>query len=355
MLMHELKSALLILTLISLGAGLQADDKESPLRSDHPERYVVQKGDTLWGISGKFLRDPWMWPNIWQANPQVQNPHLIYPGDTIGLIYVDGKPQLRIDRGRPLVKLSPQGRESPIKQAIPVIPSEAIRPFLSKHRIVSKNELEQAPYVVAAVGERVVTGAGDKIYVQGHKSIDHQNFMLVRSGDTYLDPLTKEVLGFEALYVGDTKLQRHGDPATHFIRSTSREVLIGDRVLPAADDSYRDNFVPRAPSKALQGHIIAVMEGVRQIGQHQVVVINRGTRDGLDVGHILAVYQIGKTIVDPVANEKSKRKNKSKKTVQLPDERAGILMVFRTFEKLSYALVMSATTNMTVMDVVKNP
>ena len=328
---------------LSVSTGFAADVE---LKNNHPQKYVVQKGDTLWGISGKFLKSPWLWPNVWYANPQVKNPHLIYPGDSITLVYIDGKPQLRIDRGRPHVKLTPSGRVVALNRPIPTIGLAAIRPFLTKHQIVDKNTLKKSPYILRAVGERLITGTGDKVYVRGHKSDKHSDFLVVRKGQVYSDPHTKEILGYEAKYVGDSRMIRYGDPATHYLSNTSREVLIGDRLLKFDHAAYNDNFVPHAPKADVKGHIIAVMEGVTQIGQHQVVVINKGKRDGMEVGHVLAIYQKGKKVEDTV------RKSKA---VQLPDERAGLLMVFRTFDKLSYALIMKATTNMHVLDAVVNP
>ncbi len=320
---------------------------EVELKNNHPQKYLVQKGDTLWGISGKFLKSPWLWPNVWYANPQVKNPHLIYPGDSITLVYVDGKPQLRIARGRPHVKLSPSGRIVALNRPIPTIGLASIRPFLTKHQIVDKNTLAKAPYILRGAGEHLITGAGDQVYVRGHKSDNHSDFLIVRKGQVYTDPFTKEVLGYEAKYIGDSKMIRYGDPATHYLRNTNREVLIGDRLIKFIQTQYNDNFIPHAPKMDIKGHIIAVMEGVSQIGQHQVVVINKGKRDGMQAGHVLAIYQKGQTVKDTV--------NKKSKAVTLPDERAGLLMVFRTFDKLSYALIVKATTNMHVLDAVVNP
>lgn len=317
------------------------------LRHDHPDKYHVQKGDTLWGISEKFLKDPWVWPTVWQANPQLKNPHLIYPGDLISLVYIDGKPQLVINRGRPLVKLTPQGRIETLDRPVSTVSADAIRPFLSKPRIVGKNELEKAPYIVHPVGERMMVGTGDKVYVRGTQDQNQKNYAVVRAGATYVDPFTKEVLGYEAKYVGDSHVVQQGDPATYYLRNTVREVFIGDRMLPEQDQAYHDHFIPKAGRKELRGAIIAVMEGLQQIGQHQIVIINRGTREGVEVGHVYAVYQHAKLIKDSVV--------KSKQVVRLPEERAGIIMVFRAYEKLSYALVMRAERNMKVLDIVATP
>ena len=315
------------------------------LNPNHPDRYVVVKGDTLWDISAHFLRDPWFWPNIWQANPQIENPHLIYPGDVIRLVYVDGKPHLVVDRGRPLVKMSPQGRISSLQKAIPTISLDIIHPFLTKPRIVDKDELDNAAYMIQSDEEHLIAATGNRIYVRGIKNESVQRYVVARKGATYMDPKTNEVLGYEATYVGDAALQIHGDPSTLKLLKSNREVLIGDRLLPAGDETQAAFFHPNSPKEQIEGQILAVIGGVNQIGTHQVVVINRGSREGLVAGNVLAIYQTGSTINDRISN----------KTIKLPDEKAGLMMVFRTFEKLSYALVMRANRNMHVLDTVRNP
>lgn len=339
-----------LLTLLLCGSALAAD--EVTLRPDHPDKHVVVKGDTLWDISAMFLKEPWYWPSIWQANPQVENPHLIYPGDVLRLVYIDGEPKLVVsERGsgpKETIKLTPQGREIPLSEAIPTIPLDAIRQFLSKPRIVGKDELEKAPYIVSSGAEHLIAASEDKVYIRGIKDDSVKSFAVVRAGETYVDPDTKKVLGYEAMFIGDAKLLRTGDPATVKLFNTKREVLIGDRLLPHEDDPYNAHFQPRAPEQAISGRILAVVDGVSQIGQHQVVVINRGSREGIEPGHVLAVYQKGLVVRDTV----SKKRNE---TVTLPEERAGTLMVFRTFEKVSYGLIMKAQTNMHVLDIVRNP
>lgn len=334
-----------ILALLVSAAAFAANDV---LRENHPERYVVVERDTLWDISGRFLRDPWLWPEIWYANPEIENPHLIYPGDVITLVYIDGKPRLRVDRGRPTIKLSPEARATRLDKAIPTIPLDAIRPFLTEPRVSTEEALEAAPYIVQSAGEHLVVGAGDRIYVRAVNDADPSRYAVVRRGEVYIDPDTEENLGVEALYVGDARLQKTGDPATLLLTRSNREALIGDRLLPAVGDAYDSNFMPRAPDQAVEGQILSVVDGVDQIGRYQVVVINRGEREGLQAGHVLAVYQRGEIVPDQVSEDR-------RDVVKLPDERAGLLLVFRTFEKVSYALVMRASTNMHVADIVRNP
>ena len=318
------------------------------LKDGHPDRYVVVKGDTLWDISARFLEKPWLWPEIWYVNPQIENPHLIYPGDVIKLVYVDGKPQLRVQRGKATIKLSPRARAERLDKAIPTIPIDAIQQFLSRPLVVDKDELAKAAYVVSSAGEHLITGAGDRIYVRNLTDEGYTRFNAFRPGDTYTDPATGEILGYEAIYLGDGNIERFGDPSTIRLIRTTREVNIGDRVLPITREDAQPYFQPHAPATDLDGTIISVLDGVSQIGQYQIVVLNRGTREGVDVGTVLAVHQTGELIADQVSEEKNA-------VVRLPDERAGLLMVFRTFDKVSFGLVMKATSALHVGDKVRSP
>ena len=318
------------------------------LNPEHPDRYVVVKGDTLWDISAMFLRDPWLWPEVWYVNPQIANPHLIFPGDILTLVYVDGKPQLRMTRGYPTVNLSPTMREQSLDQAIPTIPIDAIQAFLNRSIVVGENELDTAPYVVQAADEHVVTGAGDRVYVRGIDNTDATVFDIFEPGDAYIDPDTNEVLGYEALYVGTGPVQKFGDPATILLTETTREVRVGDRLRPA-DRSYTiPYFQPHAPAAGTEGHIISVIDGVTQIGQYNVVAIDLGTREGMEVGHVMRIFQKGEVIRDPVSSKRGD-------SVKLPDEEAGFVMVFRTFEKVSLGLVMKATRSIHINDLVRTP
>lgn len=342
--MYKNKIFTLVLLLFFLGTSI-AD--ELTLRTDHPDEYVVVKGDTLWDISAKFLNDPWHWPSIWYANPEIENPHLIYPGDLLKLVYIDGKPRLIVKRGHPEVKLTPSGRIEPLHKAIPTIPLDAILPFLTKPQIVDKDTLDNAPYMVQSDEEHLIAATGNHIFVRGVGDDDTRDYSVVHSGTTYKDPDTNEVLGYEAIYVGDAQLLELGDPATFRLGETTREVLIGDRLLPSGEKGYDANFFPRSPDQEIEGRILAVMGGVNQIGTHQVVVINRGAQDGLEAGHVLAIYQLGKEVRDTISG-------KSNDMVKLPDVRAGTMMVFRTFKRVSYALIMRANRNLHVLDTVRS-
>lgn len=320
------------------------------LQPDHPDRYVVKKGDTLWDISSVFLQDPWRWPEIWHVNPQIENPHLIYPGDVIALVFgADGTPQLQLLRGRQTVKLSPKVRSTPLREAIPPIPMDAIAQFLDNSRaVLTQEELDRAPYIVESMDSHLIAGTGDRIYVRSVPDRSSTRYNVYRPGIAYIRPGTEEVLGYEALYVGDATLQRVGDPATLELSRTVRETLIGDRLLPVGEEEIQQNFYPHPPAKDVDGQILKVIDGVSQIGQFQVVVIDLGTEDGMEQGNVLAVFQRGDNIRDVVAKKADQR-------VKLPDERSGLIMVFRPFEKVSYALVMSATRAIHINDAARNP
>ncbi len=347
---------LLSAMLIAVAAWAQSTGNlEGYLRPDHPDTYVVVKGDTLWDISGKFLAKPWLWPELWRANPQIENPHLIYPGDTIRLVYIDGQPALVLERGdagrtyqaSPSTdeKLSPRIRATPLENPIPAINLRAIEGFLVQNRVVKPEELEAAPYVIQGESERLVVGGGDRVYVRG-ALLDNESYSFVRKGPMYRDPDSNELLGQEATYIGlGRSVAREADIATMVVSSSREEIQIGDRVMPTEERAVESTFFPSAPSGTVDGEIIAVTSGVTQVGQFDVVVIDRGERDGLITGNVLAIYKRGALAHDRIANE----------TIRLPSERAGLMMVFRVFEKLSYALVLATERPLAVFDEVKNP
>jgi len=325
---------------------------QAELNPSHPDRYVVKRGDTLWDISAMFLRDPWYWPEIWYVNPQVENPHLIYPGDVLTLAYVGGQPRIQLERGPAVAgrteKLSPRIREQSLESAIPTIPLEIIGAFLGRGSILQKEEYEQAPYVVSIRDSHMMGAAGNDLYVRGEVAGMDHGYSVVHVGEKLRDPDDGDVVGYQGIYVGAGTIRRLGDPATLFLNDTSREALVGDRLI-SQNVAYPANFVPSAPSKAVEGSIMAVVDGVTQVGQYQVIVINRGTRHGLVPGNVLAVWQRGEKVPDRVGSGFLGGK------VQLPDEPAGTSMVFRTYDRVSYALIMQATSEIHVLDTVKNP
>ncbi|MDC0660977.1 LysM peptidoglycan-binding domain-containing protein [Marinobacter sp. SS21] len=336
-LLYALAATLLLLTSWAQAAGPE-------FRSDHPERYTVVKGDTLWDISSRFLDNPWYWPEIWHVNPQVRNPHLIYPGDVLALVYIDGQRRVTKVGASDVVRLSPSIRSQPIDTPIPAIPLDAISSFLSDTRIVSAEELNGAPYVLEGEDGRIITGAGDRVYARGSKPAD--KIGVFRRSKSFVDPDTGEFLGLEARAIARGEVAaENGDVLTVELNSSTEEVRIADRLLAGEDRSISTTFTPSSPETEILGEMISVEGGVTQIGQYDVVAINRGQREGLAPGNVLAVFKTGNLVRDPVTNE----------TVKLPDERAGLVMVFQSYEKMSYGLVLQALRPLALGDRVQNP
>jgi len=365
---NTLLSMIAACSLIMISFQVTADTVT--LNPDHPNRYTVVEGDTLWDISSRFLKDPWLWPDIWNVNPAIENPHLIFPGDVILLQMVDGQPVLTLERGQRLsdnqskrlstrtaeglgiVRLSPSVRASKLtEKAIPVIPNSAIKQFLQYPRIISERELDQSGYLVASEDKGLISASNDKVYARAIEPNEQTQYDILRMGKTYKrdDTWGSEILGYEMLRVANAKITRYGDPATLVISSANREVFVGDRLLPAIEEREMTmNYLPHPPENIVTGKIISVLDGVSRIGQFQTVVIDLGERDNIEAGHVLAINTAGETIRDPVTSSWNNR-------VTLPDERSGTLMIIRPFERVSYALVMEAYKDMKVFDTVTNP
>jgi hypothetical protein len=317
------------------------------LNEDVPETYIVKKGDTLWGISGMYLKKPWLWPELWDANPQIDNPHLIYPGDELYLVWVDGQPRLRMRRGGE-VKLTPTMRVGELDLAIPIIPLDQIGPWLKRNRVMDAEDINNSAYIVAQDERALIGGPGDTIYGRGPFPDGERLYGIYRIGQNYIDPVTKEYLGYQVQDIGSAKLMSSNrDAVTSLeIARITEEVRIGDRLLPQEERILDASFHPQAPEQEIEGGVmIAVEGGLTQIGDMSVVVINRGKRDGLRIGNVLAVYQAGKHVFDKVA----------KSNVVLPDTRAGLAMVFESYEKVSYAIILKTTRPLEIFDLVKNP
>jgi hypothetical protein len=317
------------------------------LNEDVPETYIVKKGDTLWGISGMYLKKPWLWPELWDANPQIDNPHLIYPGDELYLVWVDGQPRLRMRRGGE-VKLTPTMRVIGLDLAIPIIPLDQIGPWLKRNRVMDAEDINNSAYIVAQDERALIGGPGDTIYGRGPFPDGERLYGIYRIGQNYIDPVTKEYLGYQVQDIGSAKLMSSNrDAVTSLeIARITEEVRIGDRLLPQEERILDASFHPQAPEQEIEGGVmIAVEGGLTQIGDMSVVVINRGKRDGLRIGNVLAVYQAGKHVYDKVA----------KSNVVLPDTRAGLAMVFESYEKVSYAIILKTTRPLEIFDLVKNP
>jgi hypothetical protein len=340
---RSLSVCLLLMSLL-FSAWLQAAVE---LNENVPETYIVKKGDTLWGISGMYLHKPWLWPQLWDANPQIDNPHLIYPGDELYLVWIDGQPKLRMRRGRD-VKLEPNMRVTDLDLAIPIIPLDQIGPWLKWSRIVAEGELAGAPYIVSGSQKHLLSAPGDRVYGRGTFPDGERAYGIYRPGQAYYDPVTNELLGYQAQDIGNARLLSSNTDAVTELEITriTEEVRITDRLLPQRERVIEATFHPRAPDVEIKdGFMIAVPGGVTQIGTTDIVVLNKGERDGLEVGQVLAIYQAGALVFDTVAQE----------NVRLPDIRAGLAMVFEVFEKASYAIVLKSDKPLAVGDKIKNP
>lgn len=324
---------------------------EDDIEPAHPVRYTVRKGDTLWDIADRFLRDPWVWPEIWTVNPQITNPHLIYPGDVIRLVWVDGKPRLLVDRPgieSGVRRLEPEVRRLPLEEAIPAIPADAIRNFLNRPRVVTPEQMEAAPYILASRDDRVLMSAGDEVFARGINPADFGHYMVFRLGDPLVDPDTDETLGWEAIHAGEGRVTEHGDPARLLLTSNEREIREGDRLLPIDDFVPPGRYIPQVPDDTVDGSIIGLVDAITQVASKQIVVLNRGAEDGMQVGTVLGIDQGGSRVRDPYADQPDE-------WVQLPSERIGTLMIFRTFDRVSYALIMTASRPVRLHDTVSNP
>ncbi len=341
-----------ILTISSLTAVAQV-----AVNPDHPDVYVVQLGDTLWDISAVFLRDPWLWPEIWQINSQVANPHLIYPGDQMRLVYVDGQPRLQLDNGQsvannmnsamsPVVKLTPEMTSIPLVEAITSIPLAEIQEFFTATRVMTEEEIDLAPYMVAGPESRILVGQSDEFYVRGQLAAGVGIYQIFRIGDRYRDPETRKYLGYRAEAMGTARFIFQSEDVSKFnIIRSSQEILAGDLLLPLAQDDIDPILFPEVPSIPVLAQIIAVEGGVSHIGQLDVVALNKGLEAGVRNGHVLAVMDAGERVRDRVQGG----------SVDLPDEKAGMLIIFKSLPSMSFGLILEAETTMAIGDPVTNP
>lgn len=338
-----------------------------------PDTYTVTRGDTLWEISSHFLRDPWKWPEIWNANTQIANPHLIYPGDVLNLVYIEGRPRITVDSTGRIYRLSPEARVVSQGEAIDTIPLDEIDTFLSKSLVMEQSEYEDAPYVLAGYAGKLMAGDNAQIYARGEFTGQRDAYGVYRAGDTLVDPDTEEVLGVQIREIGRTEVDTvqqdyfeinkqkkkwklfekrrkddvvfGNDVAKLDVLVSDEELRIGDRLIQADQETIQSRFIPKAPTDAIDGRIITVEGGLTQVGNLDVVIISKGDRDGLEPGDVLAVFKQRKPFRDRVAEE----------DIVLPRERAGLVMVFRTFDKVSYALVMEVDQGVRIGDLVTNP
>lgn len=319
---------------------------EPPLQlADHaPDRHIVVPGDTLWDISGRFLKEPWRWPEIWRMNrQQIKNPNLIYPGDVIVLDYdSSGNPMLRMQNG----KLQPQIYSEQISQAIPPIPPNTIEPFLSAPLVVEVNGLDSAARIVATQQDRVFLGNGDTAYVDNADPAQSK-WQVYRNGKPMLDPDDpKQILGYEAFFLGTATQIRPGSPATFEVMTAKQEIGRGDRLIPAVRPALVA-YIPHKPDSLIDGRVISVYGGVGAAGRGSIVSLNKGSKDGLEIGHVLALER-NRTVVQ--RDEEDRKVN-----VQIPAERMGLVLIFRTFERISYALIVQSEGTIEVNDFVRTP
>jgi hypothetical protein len=336
-------TAAALLASLVLGSMNAFSQDSTPLAAGAPDTYTVKKGDTLWDIAATFLKDPWYWPEIWYVNPQIENPHLIYPGDVLGLVYIDGQPRVTPVVAS-TVRLSPKARATPLTEAITSVPYDAVAAFLSSGVVLERGEVNKLPYVVAFKGEHLIGAAGNTVYVRNSDAEPGERFNLVKIGDKLIDPDNHDFLGYHGILIGEATMKRRGDPATFALTESKQEAKQGDLLVPTSVDVPL-NFFPKAPSSTIDGRIISVVGGVTQIGQYQVIVMNRGASHGLAVGDVLTVFQNTPPVRDHVRGGK----------VDLPDEEAGTVMVFKVYDRISYGLVMEATQTIHVQDHVRNP
>ncbi|TSA48594.1 MAG: LysM peptidoglycan-binding domain-containing protein [Nitrosomonadales bacterium] len=357
---------LLLCCVVSLA---RAEDIQ--LQDNHPDRYVVVKGDTLWAIAGRFLKDPWRWPQIWKMNrEQIKNPHWIYPGNVIVLDTSSGSPELRLLRET--VTLQPEAREEALaKEAIPTISPSIIAPFLTQPLVVDESGMKDAPAIVSGEEGRLLLGAGHKAYVDRIDEDSGLNWQIYQQGAALTDPDTKEVLGHEAIYLGDARVSRFGEPTTIEITRSRQEIHIGDKLvrMPA---TLMGSFVPHAPDSEITGRVLSIFGGMSEAGRNTIITVNRGKADGLEEGHVLAIDRHGEALPKktnprehiPEVNLETSHDSEGKLIVnlakehgqiKLPDERVGLIMVFRTFERVSYALVMQSEQPIHLSDIIRTP
>jgi hypothetical protein len=338
------------------GTTTVMSDAGAALNPSAPKSYVVRRGDTLWGIANTFLRDPWLWPEIWYINPDIHNPHRIYPGDNVRLaLSADGRTSLEIVRGGgSAARLEPMLRSVPLEGPIATIPYSLIAAFLSRPGVLTGDEIKAAPYVLALRDNHQIAGAGHDLYIKKLDGETGARYSVMHVDEPLKDPQSGRKLGYLAIYTGTAQLTRPGDVAKVRLTDSARETLEGD-VLIAEEMSPSNDFAPHGPSQPVDGRIIAVVDNVLVAGQYEVVAVNRGSADGLDRGAVLTVDLAGEKVSDHCAKINGEGSCWVPHGVRLPDEASGTLLVFKTYERMSYALIFSDTVPIAIGDRVRNP
>ncbi|HEV7432220.1 MAG TPA: LysM peptidoglycan-binding domain-containing protein [Steroidobacteraceae bacterium] len=324
-----------------------------------PKSYVVQRGDTLWGLANKFLKDPWLWPEIWYVNPEVSNPHRIYPGDTLRLAKgTDGKEQVQVVRtSGSATRLEPLLRSTELEAPIANIPYSTIAAFLSRPGVLTKQQVEAAPYVLALRDRHLIAGTENEIYVRKLSAGLGEHFSVMHVGEKLKDPdggrMGGKTLGYLAEYAGTAMVTRVGNPASAVITDSAREVVAGDVLVPEAGGSVAD-ILPHVPAGAIHARVISVVHGVLLAGQYQVVAINRGSQQGIEPGHVLRANRSGDKVRDHCATVTGLG-TCTGHTVKLPLEPSGTLLMFRVYDHVSFGLVLSETNPIATGDLVTTP
>jgi hypothetical protein len=382
-----MKKAIISLVLVLAVSGLRAADVND-LRPTAPERYTVVEGDTLWSISGRYLKSPWRWPEVWNLNDGIRNPHRIYPGDVLLLEQGHASAGASGVAGSPApvtVKLVPRVRiEQREARAVPPIPPKVIEAFLSKPLIVGENDLSTAARIVATEEDRVVLGAGNVAYAEGITEQQGGVWEIFRRGDPLVDPETGEALGYAAIYLGEARVRQYGPVSTLDITRSTQEIYRGDRLLPAGGEAPSFGYLPHPPARAVSARIISTYGGLREAGPLSIVALSRGARDGLEPGHVLALHR-DPTTSRRVRNEPIYGRSgptgsdapgtyyseplrtrdapiysqaepvRAEDLAKLPAERYGLVMVFRSFERAAFGLVMEASRPVSLSDILTNP
>lgn len=361
-------TTLVLSVALGLSMPMFASAKNNPMpavRADAPHTYIVKKGDTLWDISGKFLKDPWRWKDIWAVNPQIKNPHWIYPGDHLILCNIKGRTVVGVDQGDGCVgverrmtasgsdldslRLQPQIHVEALSVAVPAVPLSDIKSWMIDGTVVDANTLKKAPYVLAGPDRHVLAAAGDAVYVRGGQLVVGDSYGIYRAGDAYIDPETKEVLGYEArLIARGTATALDKDVSTvELTESLQQEVREGDKILAEEVNHAPGIFYPTNSENVKPGgRLIRVMDAIDTAAINNTIAINRGTRENVQVGQVFSIYRRGALVQD---------RQSGGQQVRLPSERAGLAMVFRTFDKLSYAIILEAKGAIKVGDELRPP
>lgn len=317
-----------------------------------PDRHVVVRGDTLWGISGKFLKEPWRWPEVWNMNrEEIKNPHLIYPGQVVYLDRSGKTPRLRL--GKPVKsrsgtdKLQPHVYSDPVQQAIPSIPPNQIEPFLSQPLVVEQGELDTVPRIVAGPEFRGMMGNGDQAFATAIPDASVVRWNVFRPGKPLIDPETGNTIGYEAFFLGNANLVQPGEPAALQITVAKEEIMRGDRLIPAPPVNII-SYVPHRPDNQVAARVMTIYGGVSEGGRASIVSLNRGKNNGLEVGHVLALFR---NRISSSIDENTMRRVDT----PIPEERYALVFVFRVFNGVSYALVLESSKPVTVGDYARNP